>query len=152
MNYKISKVLKKIGNYIPILEPYLYKILRDKSPMSKGEEYIANWLKINDIKYKSEYLIKTKEIVKHKIFMFADFYLPKYNTIIEYNGRQYYEFTPFFHKTEEDFKLQQKRDKYLEDYCKSKGMHLIVVSYKVRYKDFNNFLWKQLSQKMQKVK
>lgn len=58
-----------------------------------------------------------------------DFYLPKYNTFIEFNGEQHYKRIPYFHKSEDDFQMQVERDKRLKDYCKKNKIKLIVIKY-----------------------
>jgi hypothetical protein len=37
-----------------------------------------------------------------------DFYLKKYNAVIEYNGLQHYEFFEYFHKTEDEFEKRKE--------------------------------------------
>jgi hypothetical protein len=49
--------------------------------ISKGEQKIINWLDKNSIEYLSQYPLK---IDKHTLFV--DFYLPKLDLYIEYNG------------------------------------------------------------------
>lgn len=43
--------------------------------------------------------------------MFVDFYLPRYNIVIEYDGEQHYKFVKYFHKTYSNFLKNQERDK-----------------------------------------
>lgn len=52
---------------------------------SKGEQKIISWLEDNKISYESQYPLKIDE---HTLFI--DFYLPKYDLYIEYNGEQHY--------------------------------------------------------------
>lgn len=59
----------------------------------------------------------------------VDFYLPDYNTIIEFNGIQHYKRIPYSHKTEEDFQIQVERDKRLKQYCRKHGVKLITIKY-----------------------
>lgn len=49
-----------------------------------------------------------------------DFFLPKYNTCIEYQGIQHYRFDGFYNKTQKDFLLRQKYDNMKEEYCQKK--------------------------------
>ena len=63
-----------------------------------------------------------------------DFYLPKKNKLIECNGKQHEEYTPFFYKTFIDFKRQQKHDERKREYAKENNIKLIEI----RYYDINN--------------
>ena len=51
--------------------------------------------------------------------------------IIEYNGKQHYEFIPFFHNSQEDFQKQIRRDNLLRKICnKHPGkLELIEIPY-----------------------
>ena len=59
---------------------------------------------------------------------------------VEYNGKQHYEYTPYFHKSRADFQNQCYRDKMKRDICKKLGIRLIEVPYKVKAEDIPNFL------------
>lgn len=50
---------------------------------------------------------------------------------IEVNGNQHYKFTPFFQKTEKDFREQRYRDVIKKMLCKDNGITLIEVPYRV---------------------
>jgi hypothetical protein len=126
---KIIKILKKVGKFLPFLEPYIYKLGRKYAKRSKGEILIESWLIDNNINYKSEYLVKFPFKVKTKKFTFIDFYLPEHKTVIEYNGKQHYEYVPFFHKTYQDFILQKRRDIIIKDYCSKKGINFVEIPY-----------------------
>ena len=58
-----------------------------------------------------------------------DIYVPSENLLIEYNGRQHYEFVPFFHKTTVRFKRQQQRDKLKSQLAESHGYRLVTFKY-----------------------
>lgn len=70
-----------------------------------------------------------------------DFYLPTYNTVIEYNGKQHYEPIEYF-GGESSFKIQQLHDKIKEDYCKKNNIKLLSIPYNSNIKEqLNNFLF-----------
>lgn len=48
---------------------------------------------------------------------------------IEYNGRQHYLYSNLFHKKEDEFKNQLKRDKNVRNYCKENEIILIEIPY-----------------------
>lgn len=56
------------------------------------------------------------------------FYLPYFNTCIEYNGIQHYEPNDFF-GGEESFKKQLIRDKIKKKYCENNNIKLIIIRY-----------------------
>lgn len=100
---------------------------------SYGEIQVKNILEGLGVKYKQEKLITVPIWGKDHLIR-ADFYLPKQNCIIEFNGRQHYEYMPEYHKSEGSFKYQQERDKELEKYCLKNNINLLVF----RYEDFKS--------------
>ena len=63
-----------------------------------------------------------------------DFYLPTYNICIEYQGEQHFKPINYFGGVDK-FKTQQKRDKIKHDYCKDKGVCLILIKYNENVND-----------------
>ena len=74
--------------------------------------------------YTWDWLISDKN--KH---MWADFYIPNINTVIEYDGQQHYEFCNFFYKTKEQFDEQKSRDKLKERLLLEHNIKLIRIPY-----------------------
>lgn len=91
---------------------------------SKGEREIRLFLEQNKIKYIPQYKFADCKNIKQLPF---DFYLPDYNTCIEYNGSQHYILNEFF--GEDSFKLIQKNDKIKMEYCQNNNIPLIIVKY-----------------------
>ena len=56
------------------------------------------------VSYLTEYVIPSMPGYRYDVF------IPICNLLIEYDGRQHFEFTSFFHKSEEDFKHAQEID------------------------------------------
>ena len=100
---------------------------------SYGETQVKNILNDLGVKYKQEKLINVPIWGKDHLIR-ADFYLPKENCVIEFNGKQHYEYTPKYHKSVGSFKYQQERDKQLEIYCLKNNINLLVF----RYEDFKS--------------
>lgn len=98
-------------------------------PSILRREKINDYLKQNNIEYKAQYPIKLEQQMFSRNNLKIDFYLPKYNTFIEFNGEQHYKRIPYFHKSEDDFQMQVERDKRLKDYCKKNKIKLIVIKY-----------------------
>ena len=72
-----------------------------------------------------------------KLHLRCDFYLLKYNTVIEYNGRQHYEVIEHF-GGKSGFERGQKRDELKRKLLKENNVTLIEVRYDE--KDVENFI------------
>lgn len=95
---------------------------------SYGEEYIKELLDSANIKYERE---KTFDDLRFETGYFArfDFYLPDYNVIIEYDGKQHFIEGKSVFDNPEQFAITQEHDKIKNDYCKSKGIKLVRIPY-----------------------
>lgn len=93
---------------------------------SKGEQAISDYLKKNNILYFSQYKFKDCKFINELPF---DFYLPKLNTCIEYQGQQHYYPVDFF-GGEKTFDIQKKRDGIKKDFCQLHNINFIEISYK----------------------
>lgn len=91
---------------------------------SKGEEAVAKLLENRKIFYVDQYIFD-KLPNRH-----YDFYLPEYNTIIEYHGEQHYKFSKFFHKTKEEMLKRRQRDKEKYEFCIVHNIKFEEISYK----------------------
>ena len=113
---------------------------------SKGEKEITKWLRLNNI-----------EFIAQKTFdglvglgggnLSYDFYLPEYNLLIEYQGKQHEEFIKYFYMTECDFNKQQEHDRRKREYAKKNNIELLEIW----YWDFDNIeeiLYKQIKFKI----
>ena len=58
-----------------------------------------------------------------------DCYNEELKLAVEYNGRQHYDFIPFFHKNKETFYNQKYRDELKRIYCRDHGIILIEIPY-----------------------
>ena len=70
--------------------------------------------------------------------LFADFFLPAHNLIIEVNGRQHYEFVKFYHKTNAGYYQARKRDRDKIEWCKQNNISIVTL----KYSDDDN-VWKK---------
>lgn len=99
---------------------------------SRGENKIKNWLIDNNIEYISQHWFKN---CRDKNPLPFDFYLPKYNLCIEFQGKQhYYEgFFSLYNKKKETSKLAFKRlkhhDQIKREYCKQNNIGLLEIKY-----------------------
>lgn len=83
-----------------------------KFTLSRGENIIAEILKYNKIRFKTQYIIHPKG---YKNWLRIDFYLPDYNTFIEFDGAQHYDSTTSYY-TESGVKRDRLKDKYAKNH------------------------------------
>ena len=91
---------------------------------SKGEKEVRKILDKFNIRYVSQYKFKG---CKNKRALPFDFYLPDYNTCIEYNGKQHYLYNGYF--GEDSFKLTQETDNIKRNFCSLNNIKLIEIKY-----------------------
>lgn len=96
---------------------------------SKGEKIIEEVLQKNNIKYEIQKKFKD---LKDRSFLSYDFYLPKENLLIEYNGEQYYK--NIFDKPLHEFHRQLHHDWLKRKYANKKGIVLLTIP----FWDYNN--------------
>lgn len=94
---------------------------------SRGEAMIAKILDKYHIAY--EYPKKFEDL-RAKRLLHYDFYLPEYNVLIEYQGKQHYESVNYF-GGEKRFKYQQKHDQMKRNYARKHGYKLIEIPYTI---------------------
>jgi very-short-patch-repair endonuclease len=79
--------------------------------------YFVQQYKFTDCKYKKPLPFDFK-IVINDIELY-----------VEVDGKQHYEFVPYFHKCEDDFLLQQKKDKIKTNYMAENELHFLRIKY-----------------------
>jgi hypothetical protein len=92
---------------------------------SKGEKSVAKYLDKNEISYYRQHKFSDCKNVFQLPF---DFYLPKYRTAIEFDGKQHYEPMEFFGGLEAYNRLKVN-DKIKSDYCEENYIDLIRIRY-----------------------
>jgi very-short-patch-repair endonuclease len=92
---------------------------------SKGEKQIRNYLIKNNIDYENQ---KKFEDCKYISTLKYDFYLPKYNLCIEYDGQQHFILKNYW-GGEKEFEKIQKRDKIKTQYCRDNNINLLRIKY-----------------------
>jgi hypothetical protein len=93
--------------------------------MSRGESKIKLWLTKNNIDFIQYHTFEGCRFKKKLIF---DFYLPKHNLCIEYDGRQHYEVDEYFGGID-GFNLTKKRDFIKNKYCENSNISLLRIPY-----------------------
>lgn len=107
---------------------------------SKGEGEIAKILDFNNIEYFRQY--RFEECKLHLPLPF-DFYIPKHNVCIEYDGEQHYHIIEYFGGYE-GFVTRVIRDTIKNIYCENNNIKLIRISY-LEFDDINNILTEQIN-------
>ena len=154
----INHSILVLGKYIDAVTPILHKCLNDGHEWyaypynilsgcgcpickeSKGERTIRILLSNHNIEYIRQ---ASFEDCRDKKPLPFDFYLPTYNSCIEYDGEQHYIAIDYF-GGEEYLKYIQYHDKIKNEYCKNNGISLLRIPY---YKcddieeELNNFLF-----------
>lgn len=126
--YRTSAELKRF---------YSCGCLQNKSIM---EEYVKNILNENKIEYIPQ---KRFDDCKDTYPLPFDFYLPKYNAIIECDGRQHFEPVEFF-GGEENFKIVQKHDQIKNNYCLTNNIKIIRLPYTLSFDDIKNTILNEI--------
>ena len=103
---------------------------------SKGESSISSFLRKHNIEHIREWADKRLHNGKLRF----DFYIPKFNLFIEYDGKQHFEPVDYF-GGEEALKHTQKNDKIKNEWADKNNYKLIRIPY---YEDVNDVLTREL--------
>ena len=98
-----------------------------KCKSSHGETKIRNYLKENSILFEEQKRFKN---CRDKLPLPFDFYLPKENLLIEYQGEQHYRRSENFWGGKVALKKQKYHDKLKKKFCKKNYIRLLTISYK----------------------
>lgn len=124
--FKVYKKSKKVTNY------------RKKSPLSKGEKKIADFLVQNLVNFSREWYFNGCYSKKTGHLLYFDFFLSDYNLCIEYDGEQHFR---------DDKSENEKINDFIKtSYCLKNGIHLL----RIKYTDFEN-IEKLICQKIDKI-
>lgn len=92
---------------------------------SRGEKLISKYLDKNDISYYRQHKFPDCKNIFQLPF---DFYLPKYRTIIEFDGKQHFQPVEHFGGLE-SYERLKRNDKIKNDYCEDNFIELIRIRY-----------------------
>lgn len=73
-----------------------------------------------------------------------DLYNDELKIALEYNGRQHYHYTKFFHTCQGDFEKQKKRDQHKYQTCCLNGVYLITIPYTVNLNCMQRYIYEKL--------
>ena len=126
----INIICKKHGKFTQ--RPYHHIKAKSGCPrcnietkISYNEAKIALFLDSHNITYEQE---KRFESCKFKRKLPFDFYLPDYNSIIEFDGKQHFKAIDFF-GGEEGLKQTQIRDEFKNNWCEENDIKLLRIPY-----------------------
>jgi len=103
---------------------------------SHGARATRKFLISNKINFKAEHIFET---CKYKDYLKFDFYLPDYNTVIEFQGEQHFRSVEYW-GGDEDFEIRKKRDETKRDWCLKNGVKLIELLTEKEIPEKLNFL------------
>ena len=116
------------GSKIIVPGPNLKTTYSCGCSISKGEETIATILKLNNINFEKEKTFDTCRFPDTKALARFDFYLPDYNILIEYDGKQHF---TGWNNNLQDLDNIQKRDSYKNQWSKEHKIILIRIPYTI---------------------
>lgn len=76
-----------------------------------------------------------------------DCFNPELKLAVEYNGRQHYAYSPYFHATKHEFYNLRYRDEIKRRLCREKGIHLIIVPYTIQVDKIESYIKNKLHHK-----
>lgn len=97
---------------------------RKGSELSDMEMSIATFLSRNEVFFIREYYAKGLYNPKTKMPLFFDFYLPKYNLVIEYDGIHH-----FKNKDAHQLEQQKAKDSIKNIFCAKRKINLLRIPY-----------------------
>lgn len=95
--------------------------------ISHGEDKIRRYLSNNKISFVPQKTYDDLKGIGNKCLSY-DFYLPEYNLLIEFQGKQHKQPIEYF-GGEEQFKIQQEHDKRKKEYAKLHKINLLEIWY-----------------------
>lgn len=99
---------------------------RKRASQSKGERKIVDFLVSEGVEFVREWYFKGLYNQSKTNLLYFDFYVPKYNLCIEYDGQQHYD---------KNKSQSQKVNDFLKNaYCLKNGVWLL----RIKYTDFDN--------------
>ena len=110
---------------------------------SSGELKLITVLKQMNIEFETQ---KTFDSCKNVLPLYFDFYIPRYNMVIEYNGIQHYESIKFF-GGEQRLEEQKQNDLIKRQWCKEHQIKFVEISYLEQNRINEEYIKKILGEK-----
>ena len=131
---RVITYIKYRTRFISRIQNFIKKTINKhtKHGFSKGENFIWNWLKYNKIKFEFQ---KRFQDCKDKNTLPFDFYIPKYNMCIEFQGSQHYDPGFYIRKRKsyekgiEKYRIQKLHDEMKKIYCINHNINFLEIKY-----------------------
>jgi ssDNA-binding Zn-finger/Zn-ribbon topoisomerase 1 len=127
---KVAIICPEHGEFKQIPPAHLSGQGCPKCSVSKGHLYIRNFLTKNRIYFEEEKEFADCVNPLTNCRLRYDFFLPELSTIIEFDGSQHSQFEKFFHKTQDDFRIQRLKDLVKDQYAAINNIKLIRIDVK----------------------
>ena len=101
------------------------RIVSLREQIEDVQEEVALQSEENNIEYIKEKVFKDCKSNSRNLFF--DFYLPRQNICIEYDGKQHFE--PFYLWGEKAFEITKRTDKIKNKYCEDNNIKLLRIPY-----------------------
>jgi len=122
---KVIIICKKHGDFEQLSDSHLKGMGCPKCKISKGENFIMEYLNDNNIPYMCQ---KKFDDCKYKTALPFDFYFHDKNMCLEYDGIQHFMSIEGW-GGEEEFKLRKKKDIIKNKFCKNNNIRLERIKY-----------------------
>lgn len=94
---------------------------------NKCSEYHKNAREILKTKFPFDQILE--EVLLPSTQLYADFFIPKRQLIVEVQGEQHSNFVPYYHKDKQAFGKAKRRDKVKLEWCEINNITLVEFSY-----------------------
>ena len=94
---------------------------------SIGEDKIRHFLDEHNIQYESQKFFEDLKGIRGRVLTF-DFYLPQFNLLIEFQGKQHEKPIKYF-GGKDSFEIQQEHDRRKREYSKLHNINLLEIWY-----------------------
>lgn len=121
---KICIICRKHGEFVQRVNHHLTGSGCPYCRESKGEKMIEVWLKKYKVDYRREYSFPACKRIKVLRF---DFFLPKLNICIEFDGPQHYDEKSHYYNKDRNLHV---KDQIKNNFCKQQHIRLIRIKYK----------------------
>lgn len=141
-NSKVPIICKKHGLFYQTVGSHVNGHGCPHCAVSKGEVEVSRVLDKMGVEYIKQYRVKNEDLFCENKKLVFDFYLPKHNIVIEYNGIQHYKEIEKW-KGKGSLEKQTLRDNAVKLYCRNHKIKLIEIPY-TEYKNINIILSKKI--------